>query len=345
VLTVRIQRQHNQGRFSSEVLERARSVPGILDAGAASNLPMTGQDWGQNLTVEGRPFRGEQDYIWACHRVVSWDYFRTVGMRVLKGRSFAASEGLSGPRAVVVNETFAKKAWPNEDPIGRRFRIGDYPKHAGEPIAVLGVVADAKYMSLADEAFPEMFFSMEREGPTNGVTFVFRTPGDPFSLIPSVRAIIRSIDPDQPITKVSELETLVAESSAPQRIIVLLGGIFGMLAVTLAGTGLYGVVSYSVAQRRHEIGVRMALGASPASVARLVVLQGLTLTLSGLSLGLAGALALGRLLNSLLFQSSPHDPLVLFAVAIGFAAIALAASFVPARRAAAIDPGSTLRCQ
>ncbi len=345
VLTVRIQRQRDQGRFCSAVLERARALPGIIGVAAASNLPMTGQDWGQNLTVEGRPFRGEQDYIWACHRVVSRDYFRTLGMRVLRGRAFTTAESHGGPQVVVVNETFAKKAWPNENPIGKRFRIGDYPKYSGDPIAVIGVVADAKYIDLADEAFPEMFFSMEREGATNGLTFVFRTPRDPHTLIASVRGIINSIDPDQPITKVNELETLVAESYAPQRITVLLGGIFGMLALVLAVTGLYGVVSYSVAQRRHELGVRMALGASPASVVRLIVLQGLTLTLSGLGLGIAAALALGQLLNSLLFQVSPHDPAVLFGVSVAFAAVAVAASFVPARRAAATDPASTLRSQ
>jgi putative ABC transport system permease protein len=160
-----------------------------------------------------------------------------------------------------------------------------------------------------------------------------------------VRGIIRGIDPDQPITKVSELETLVAESAAPQHLTMLLGGIFGVLALVLAGTGLYGVVSYTVAQRRHEIGVRMALGAPRARVVRLVVAQAMRLTLSGLALGLAAALGVGRWLGSLLFEVSTHDPAVLGGVCVAFGAIALAASYAPARRAAATDPLEALRYQ
>ncbi len=345
VLTVRIQRQRYQEEFCSQVLERSSAVPGVVAAGAASNLPMTGQDWGQNLTVEGRPFHGDQDYVWACHRVTSLNYFRTIGMRLLKGRLFNAADSGDRPQVAVINEACAKKAWPNEDPVGKRFRIGDYPKRAGDPIAVIGVVADAKYLGLADEAFPEMFFSMDQGGATNGMTFVFRTVGDPHALIGTVRGIIRGIDPDQPITKVSELETLVADSAAPQHLTMLLGGVFGVLALVLAGTGLYGVVSYSVAQRTHEIGVRMALGAPQARVVRLVVMQVMRLTMSGLALGLAAALGAGRLLSSLLFDVSPHDPAILVGVSVVFGAIALVASYAPARRAAATDPLAALRYQ
>jgi len=343
VLTVRIQRQRDQEQFCSQVLDRAAAVPGVLAAGAASNLPMTGQDWGQNLTVDGRPFRGDRDYVWACHRVASLDYFRTIGMRLLKGRLFSAGDTPGRPPVVVINEAFAKKAWPNENPIGKRFRIGDYPEHAGDPVAVIGVVSDAKYLGLADEPFPEMFFSMNQGGATNGMTFVFRTAQDPYALAGRVRGIIRAIDPNQPISKVSTLETLVAESVAPQRLTMLLGGIFAALALVLAGTGLYGVISYSVAQRTHEIGVRIALGAPNCRVIRLVVAQGLELTLVGLALGLAAALAFGQLLANLLFDVSPRDPLMLAGVSVALALIALAASYLPARRAAGIDPLSALR--
>ena len=210
---------------------------------------------------------------------------------------------------------------------------------------MIGVVANAKYLGLADQAFPEMFFPMEQEGATNGMTFVFRTEGDPHALIGTVRGIIRGIDADQPITKVSELETLVAESAAPQHLTMLLGGIFGVLALVLAGTGLYGVVSYSVAQRTHEIGVRMALGAPRARVVRLVVMEGMKLTLSGLALGLAAALGIEGLLSNLLFHVSAHDPAILVGVSVVFGAIALVASYAPARRAAATDPLAALRCQ
>jgi len=343
VLTVRIQRQRFQEQFCSQVLDRAAAVPGVLAAGAASNLPMTGQDWGQNLTVDGRPFRGDQDYVWACHRVASLDYFRTIGLRLLIGRLFSAGDTRDRPPVAVINEAFAKKAWPDENPVGKRFRIGDYPEHASDPIAVIGVVSDAKYLGLADAPFPEMFFSMSQGGATNGMTFVFRTTQDPYALAGRVRGIIRAIDPNQPITKVSTLETLVAESVAPQRLTMLVGSMFAALALVLAGTGLYGVISYSVAQRTHEIGVRMALGAPHNRVIRLVVAQGLELTLVGLALGLAAALAFGQLLAGLLFDVSPRDPLILAGVSVALALIALAASYLPARRAAGTDPLSALR--
>lgn len=343
VLTARVQRQRYQKQFCLQVLERASSLPGVLAAGAVSNLPLTGQDWSQNLTAADRPFRGEQDYIWACHRVASAEYFQAIGMRLLQGRWFGAADSPDRPRVAVINETFAKKAWPNENPIGKQFRIGDFPQRAGEPVTVAGVVADAKYLGLTDEAYPEMFFSMEQEGANNGMTFVLRTARDPHELISALRDVVREVDANQPITKVSTLETLVAESAAPQRVTALLSGIFGLLALVLAGTGLYGVVSYSVAQRTHEIGVRMALGAPYAKVVRLIVAEGLGLTLTGIVVGLAAALLLGRLLNGLLFQVRPNDPAILAAVAGAFAAIALAASYAPARRAAATDPLAALR--
>lgn len=342
VLTVRIQRQRYQAQFCTQVLERTVTLPGVLSAAAVSNLPMSGQDWGQNLTVADRPFHGEQDYLWACHRIASLNYFRTIGMRLLKGRSFSPADSRDRPRVAVINETFAKRAWPNEDPIGKRFRIGDHP-NANDPIPVIGVVADAKYLGLAGETYPEMFFSMDQEGATNGMTLVFRTAQDPRALIDPIRGLIRAVDPEQPITKISELETLVAESAAPQHLTMLLGGIFGVLALAMAGTGLYGVISYSVAQRAHEIGVRMALGASPQRVVRLVVVEGLELTLAGLALGLTAALGAGRLLSGLLFKVSPRDPMVLAGVSVVFAVIALAASYLPARRAAETDPLSALR--
>ena len=343
-LTVRIQRQRYQLEFCRRLLERAGAFPGVTAAAAVSNLPMTGQDWGQNLTVMGRPFRGDQDYVWACHRVTSPGYFQTMGMRLVRGRTFHTEDTRDRQRVAVINEAFARKAWPQEDAVGKRFRIGDL-EHQGAPIEVIGVVADARYLGPADEPYPEMFFSTEQDGATNGMTFVFRTAGDPRGLIGGVRAAIREIDPNQPVTKVGTLEGLVAESSAPQRVTTILSFIFGVLALVLAGTGLYGVVSYSVAQRTHEIGVRMALGAPYRRVIRLVVVEGLALTAAGLALGLAAAVALARLLQGLLFQVSPRDPAILAGVAATFAAIALAASYGPAKRAAGTDPLQALRYQ
>jgi putative ABC transport system permease protein len=342
-LTVRIQRQSYQQQFCSQVLDRAAAMPGVLAAGAASNLPMTGQDWGQNLTVVGRPFRGDQDYVWACHRVASRDYFRTIGMRLFKGRSFSAGDTQDRPPVAVVNEAFAKKAWPDEDPVGKRFRIGDYPQNAGDPVAVIGVVSDAKYLGLADEPYPEMFFSMEQGGATNAMTFVFRTTQDPHGLAGRVRSIIREIDPNQPITKVSTVETLMAESVAPQRLTMLLGGIFAALALVLAGTGLYGVISYSVAQRTHEIGLRMALGATRADILRMVLRRGLVLAGAGVTAGVILAASAASMMSSLLYGVRPHDPTVFVGVPGLLFAVAVLASYLPARRATKVDPMLALR--
>ncbi len=344
VLAVRLQRQNNQAPFVSDVLQRAAALPGVVSVGAVSNLPMTGLEWGQNLTVTDRPFRGEQDYIWACHRVASRDYFRVIGMRLMKGRSFTTADTRDRPRVAVVNEAFASKAWPGQDAVGKQFRIGDFPKYAGSPVMVIGVVADAKFVGPGDEAFPEMFFSIEQGGATSGMTFVLRAAQEPQFLAAAMRGVIRSIDPNQPVTKIETVETLVAESTAPQRVTMLLGGIFGLLALVLAGTGLYGMISYSVSQRTHDIGVRMALGAPQGSVVRLVVGEALQLTMAGLTLGLLAAIAFGRVLSGLLFQVSPHDPLILIGVSVAFVIIALAASYPPAQRAAETDPLSALRC-
>ena len=346
VLTVRIQRQRYQAKFCDDLLARAGAVPGVVAAGAVSNLPMTGQDWSQNLTVEDRPFRGDRDYVWACHRVASLEYFRAIGMRLLAGRVFDRTDTRDRPHVVVINEAFAKKAWPNENAVGKRFRIGDYhPDRTNPPYEVIGVVADARYSGLADQPYPEMFFCVNQEGATNGMTFVFRTARDPRTLTGAIRGIVRSLDADQPIAKVSTLETLVAESVAPQRLTMLLGGIFAVLALVLAGTGLYGVISYSAVQRTHEIGIRMAIGAPVGRVVRLVIMQGLGLAASGLIAGVAAILVLGRLLAGLLFDVSPRDPWILAGGCAVLGGIALAASYIPARRAAKTDPLEALRCQ
>ena len=345
VLTVRVDRVRSEAEFCLRVVDGIGALPGVRAVGAASNLPMTGQDWGQNLTVEGRPFRGDADYVWACHRVVTRGYFHAIGMRLLAGRLFGAADTRDRPEAAVINQTFADKAWPNEDPIGKRFRIGDYPKFANDPVTVIGVVADAKYRGLADDPYPEMFFSMEKDGAIHNTTFVIRAARNPTALAGSVRAIIQGIDADQPITAVGTLDDLIGRSVAPQRLTMLLGTMFSLLAMMLAGTGLYGVISYSVSQRRQEIGIRMALGAVRGQVMRLVLAQGLGLAISGVGAGIVGTLVLGQYLNGLLFQVTARDPLILAGVGGLVLAIAAVASYFPARRAVEEDPMAALRCQ
>jgi putative ABC transport system permease protein len=272
VLAVRIQRQKNQERFASDVLEPAATLPGVVAVQFANDGPGRGAEPHRDGSALPRP----TGLHMACHRVATRDYFHVVGMQLIRGRSFTAADTRDRPRVTVVNEAFARKAWPGQD----------------------GVVADAKCVGLADESFPEMFFSMEQGSASSGMTFVLRVAQEPESLAGAIRRVIRDVDRDQPVTSIGTLQTLVAESTAPQRVTILLSGIFGLLALVLAGTGPYGLVS----QRTHEIGVRMAPGAPAGRVVQLIVGESLVTTLAGLALGLQAAVAFGRVLSGLLFR-------------------------------------------
>ncbi len=336
VLTMNLSRNSGDYAFYTDVLQRIAALPGVRAAGAANFIPINEDSWGQDVCIEGRPPRAPGGYIWAAHRSVSLDYFRAMGISLLQGRRFVERD-LRSPVAIV-NEAMARSYWPNEEPIGKRFKIGASSK---EWISVIGVVKNVRHYGLDTEATPEMYFleAMPR------MTLVVRAEADPTNLIAAVRSAIRTADRNQPISDVRTMERIIAESVAPRRLTMMLTTLFAAFALLLASIGLYGLASYSVALRRHDIGVRMAVGAQPADIIRSVVRDNMLMALAGTAIGLAGAWAVARVTTSLLFGVTLHDPTVFVVAPLLLAAAMLIASYLPARRAARIDPLQALRCE
>src|SRR5262249_19087181 len=268
------------------------------------------------------------------------NYFRTMRIPLKRGRLFTDQEAAEMRHVVVINEEFAHKNFPGEDPLGKRVVID--MKDDNRPCEIIGIVGDSKHMNLDAKVQPMSYWPYP-ELTYNGMTFVIRTQGEPTVVAGAARDVIRQIDPEQPVADVRTMESLIGTSVARARFNTLLLTIFGVVALLLAGVGIYGVMAYSVAQRTHEIGVRMALGAGAADVLRLVIRRGLMLALGGVAIGLAGSFALTRLMKTLLFNVSETDPLTFAGVPLLLAFVALLACLIPARRAAKVDPMVALR--
>jgi putative ABC transport system permease protein len=338
VLTVDLARtKGGENGFYKDVLERLAALPQVRAAGAINFKPLYGGPaWGQDITIEGRPPRAPNDLIYAGHRSVSLGYFRAMGIPLLKGRSFVATD--QDKRIVVVSESMARRYWPGEDPVGKR--IGVNCSHSAcQWNSIVGVVGDVKEDGATGEPAIAMYFL--ETWPK--MTLVVRAARNPTNLVADVRSVIRSVDPDQPLGGIRTMENIASESISPRRLTTIISGLFAALALLLAMIGLYGVISYSVAQRNHEFGVRMALGATKGDILRLVVSQGLALALAGIMVGMVGALALTRVLTSLLFGITPSDPVTFGAVALLLISVTLLACYIPARRATKVDPIVALR--
>jgi putative ABC transport system permease protein len=243
-----------------------------------------------------------------------------------------------------VNEMMAHRFWPGQDVLGKRFKFGA-PENNNNPwLEIVGVVADIKHDSLSDESRQEAYLP-NKQSPVRGMTLVTRTSTEPLNLTSTLRSQVLAVDPGQPVGSVASMEQLVERSLAGPRFTVLLMSIFAAVAVILAAVGIYGVISYSVAQRVHEIGIRMALGARTSDVLKQIVGRAMTLVLIGLAVGIAAAIGLTRLISALLYQVSPTDAVTFVSISIALAGVALGASFVPARRATRVDPMVALRCE
>ncbi len=328
-----------QWQTHRQILERVRAVPGVVSAALVHGLPFSGNGSTGSFEVVGRP-AGDDEKPRARMNAVSAGYFETLGIPLLRGRSFTPADRADSPPVVIVNRTLADRYWPGEDPIGRRLRIDDDP----EPIEVeiVGVVGDTKQYGL-DEPVTPYIYASQAQDPGIFDTLAVRTQGDPMQLASAVRAAVWSVDPEQPVWKVRTEESLLDRAVGTPRFLAQLMSGYALMALLLAALGLYGVVSFSVAQRTNEIGVRMALGARARDVLRMVLRRAFTLAVLGVAIGLAGALALGRAVQSLLFATRASDPLVLLGVALLLAAVTLLASLLPARRAARTDPSTALR--
>jgi putative ABC transport system permease protein len=330
--------ERRRAAFFQQVIQRLQSVAGIESGAAISRLPLTPGNSGRGVTIAGRATDDSGERPSADYRVISADYFRVMGVPVLKGRSFTETDNSEAPPVAVINETMAQRYWPGEDPLGQRMRIED-----DDPwMEIVGVVGAVKHFGLDSKPRPE-FYVPYLNDPWPFMTVVIRTTSNHNSLADAMRREVWAIDKDLPVPEIRSMEQLLSGSVAGRQFNMLLLGIFAVVALVLAAVGIYGVISYSVNQRTHEIGIRMALGAKQSDVVKLVVRQGIALALAGVGIGLAGALALTRVLASLLFEVGTTDPATFVAISLLLTAVALGACFVPARRAARVDPMIALR--
>ena len=326
--------------FQEELLRRMRTEPGIASVAVAATLPLadTGTGGPTLFEIEGRPVAAQDLRPRADAQQVSDDYFRTLGVPLLRGRVFGTAERLDGPQAAVINRSLASHFWPAGDPIGARLSF-DGGKHWA---SVVGIVGDVKQRDLASLPGDQIYVSM-RQFPARASTVFVRTVSDPMSVGRTVRETVHGIDPEQPVDHFRTLEDVRSASFASSRLTAILLALFAGLALLITATGIAGVLAFSVSQRAHEFGIRMALGANGGDVVRMVVRQGMRLVVAGLAIGLAGSLALTRLLAGLLYGVRPTDPLTFLGAALLLASVASLACFLPARKATQADPMVTLR--
>ena len=329
-----------QGAYYKRLLDYVKAVPGLNAVGLIAPLPLTDLDATASFAVEGRPAPVEAPQLVKL-RSADPDFFRTLGVTLLDGRVFSESDDASAPPVVVVSESLAKRYFPGEDPIGKRVSLS--PK--GPWMAIIGVVKDVRSMNLAEKDQPALYrdYRQFSVAPFASTIVVRTQTSDPASVAAAVERQIRAANPEQPIVDVQPMTTIVSDSVAQPRFYTSLLTIFAVIALLLAAVGLYGVLSCSVNQRLREIGIRIALGATRGTILRDVVGQAMCLLAIGLSLGLAGAFGLTRLLQSQLFEIKPTDPATYAVVALVLAAVGLAAAYIPARRAMRIDPNQALR--
>ncbi len=348
VLTMRISlpaaryaEPQQQANFYRELMERTRVLPGVEAAGATLSLPLGGSKFsvGRSFVREGRALATEEsqdtDYF-----VATPDYFKAMRVPLKAGRTFTERDTADAPQVVVVNESLARRVFPGEDPIGKHLTVWRDEKFARE---IIGIVGDVKSSTLDAEVNSQIYVPHAQDAGWGGLSLAVRTKGEPEALTAGVRSAVLSIDKNLPVFDIKTMDDVLANSVANNRLVMLLFSVFALFALLLATVGIYGVIAYSVARRTHEIGIRMALGAQASDVLRLIVGQGMLLALIGVGLGLLGAFAVTRVMESQLYGVSATDPLTFAIVASMLAAVALVACYIPARRATKVDPMIALR--
>jgi len=349
--------------FYDELMARTRALPGATYVGAINGIPLIGEVWGKTVTLLDRPLPADLSGLPTIqYRVVAGDYFRAMGIRVLNGRAFTDRDTGDAPKVAIVNHAMAKRDYPDSDPIGKLITVDPPPEllpkkmvedaiRAGAPASppkfqIVGVADDARYGGITTPAVPVVYvpYAQGAQGTTN-LYLVARTVGDPLTLVGPIRQIVSELDRDLPIANVATMDARMDTAVARPRLQTTVFSVFALVAILLAVVGIYGVMSYSVSQRAKEIGIRLALGSSRGDVVALVFRNGLVLVAAGIVLGLAAALALARVMRTMVFQVSTTDPLVFGAIAMLLLATAACAAWIPARRAALLDPLVTLRAE
>jgi putative ABC transport system permease protein len=329
-------------RFCGDLEERVGSVPGVVSVSAIAHLPLSGGGAGRGLVIEGRPDPGPKKQPGAGYSVACPSILRTMGIPLIAGREFTRRDAIEAPGVALVNESMAKRFWPGEDAVGKRFAIGQFG--SGAPwLSVIGVFRDVRHGGLDNEPGPS-FLRPYSQAAWPSMSIVTKTASAPGAFVTPVKSALAAIEPSQPVSSVRTMEDVVGTSVASRRFPMFLLSGFALLALVLAAVGIAGVVGYSVVQRTREIGVRMALGAQASDVLRLILGHSVSWTLVGVVVGVVASFGLLQFLRSLLFGVTPTDPIVLGAVSLLLVGVALGASYVPARRAMRVDPVLALRC-
>jgi putative ABC transport system permease protein len=332
-------------RFWQQVLDGVRALPDVESAALGTNIPLTDSHGRTDITIEGMTLPKPGSFPHPDVHTVSPDYIRTMGMTLEHGRAFTDADDEHTPLVALVNDKLARQYWPEQDPIGKRFMWGQFNPTSKNPpkwVTVVGVVDDTKLYGLANPARLEVYDAF-RQDINNDMDLVVRSRIDSSALTSEIRSVVAYVDKDEPIFAIATMNKLVSHDVSAPRLALILLGLLSALAVVLAAIGVYGVVSYSVARRTHEIGVRMTLGAQPRDVLRMVLSQGGKMAASGIAIGIVGAFGLTRLMSSLLFSVDASDPATFTAVAILLVLVAMFACYIPARRAMRVDPMVALR--
>jgi putative ABC transport system permease protein len=332
---------NQQIAFFQEVTHRIEALPGVQSVGLISSAPLSGGMYAGGFLIEGRVATSETDNLVADRRMISPEYFNALGIPLLKGRGFTDRDDQAASGVVIVSESWARRFLPYEDPIDKRIKLGG--RDSTRPwLSIVGIAGDVRDTALESEARPCVYIPYPQFA-SSGMTLVVRAAFDPKLLISGIRDEVWAIDKDQPVTDVKTMDQYLAASVSPRRFNALLFAIFAGVGLVLAAVGLYGVISYSVSQRTREIGIRMALGASHKSLLRLVVGQGVILTLIGVAIGVIASFFLTKFIATLLFGVSATDPITFIAISVLLIGVSIVASLVPARRAMKVDPMVALR--
>jgi putative ABC transport system permease protein len=344
LLRARYSEQAQVESFYRQLFERLGAVPGVQSVGGITELPLGGSNTNDYFSIEGRPPLPQGEASIVEYRVISPNYFKAMGIPLLAGRDVSETDTKQTPNVVVINESFARRHWPDENPIGHRIKLqGQYR----DPLLIVGVVGDVRHFGLDEKPMPEAYAPYLQDPLSDSLphfmTLVIRADSGQATLAARLREEIHALDKGTPVIAIKSMNDYLYESLSRRRFNMVLLGIFAGLALLLAAVGIYGVMSYTVTQRTHEIGVRMAIGARARDILRLVIGQAMTLALAGLAIGLVASFALTRLMESLLYGVSATDPLTFILISLVLTGVALGACFIPARRATKVDPGVALR--